>query len=47
VRRAGLQAPRENLDDAEVRRRFFEAALKEPRPSVMPEMERAYRELIA
>jgi SpoVK/Ycf46/Vps4 family AAA+-type ATPase len=47
VRRASLQAPRENLDGAEVRRRFFEASVKEPRPSVAPEMERAYRELIA
>jgi hypothetical protein len=28
-------------------RRFFEAALKETRPSVTPEMEREYRELAA
>ncbi|HEX2187316.1 MAG TPA: CDC48 family AAA ATPase [Longimicrobiaceae bacterium] len=45
VRRAGLQALREDLQTAEVPMRFFEAALKETRASVTPEMEREYEEL--
>jgi len=47
VRRAGVEALRENLDVREVPMRFFEAALKETRPSVTPEIEREYRELAA
>ncbi|HEX8275874.1 MAG TPA: CDC48 family AAA ATPase [Longimicrobiaceae bacterium] len=45
VRRAGLQAIRENLEMTEVPMRLFEAALKETRASVTPEMEREYEEL--
>ena len=47
VRRAGLQALRESLEAEEVPMRYFEAALAETRPSVTPEMEREYEELIA
>ena len=46
VRRAGLQAIRENLEMTEVPMRLFEAALKETRASVTPEMEREYEELL-
>ncbi|HEV2146231.1 MAG TPA: CDC48 family AAA ATPase [Longimicrobiaceae bacterium] len=46
VRRAGLQALRENLQTDEVPMRFFEAALKETRASVTPEMEEEYEELL-
>jgi transitional endoplasmic reticulum ATPase len=46
VRRAGLQALRENLDSETVPMRFFEEALKETRASVTPEMDREYRELV-
>ncbi len=45
VRRAGLQALREDLEIREVPMRFFEAALKETRASVTPEMEREYEEI--
>jgi transitional endoplasmic reticulum ATPase len=45
VRRAGLQALREDLDIEHVPMRFFEEALKETRASVTPELEREYREL--
>jgi transitional endoplasmic reticulum ATPase len=45
VRRAGLQALRENLQTEQVPMRFFEAALKETRASVTPEMEKEYEEL--
>ncbi len=45
VRRAGLQALRENLESVEVPMRFFEVALKESRASVTPEMEREYEEI--
>ncbi|MBB4636938.1 CDC48 family AAA ATPase [Longimicrobium terrae] len=45
VRRAGLQALRENLDIAQVPMRFFEAALKETRASVTPEVEKEYEEI--
>jgi transitional endoplasmic reticulum ATPase len=45
VRRAGLQAIREDLEMAEVPMRLFESALKETRASVTPEMEREYEEL--
>jgi transitional endoplasmic reticulum ATPase len=45
VRRAGLQAIREDLETAEVPMRLFESALKETRASVTPEMEREYEEL--
>jgi transitional endoplasmic reticulum ATPase len=47
VRRAGLEALREDLEVQEVPMRLFEAALKDTRPSVTPEMEREYRELAA
>ncbi|MEX1184165.1 MAG: CDC48 family AAA ATPase [Gemmatimonadota bacterium] len=46
VRRAGLQALREDLDIERVPMRFFEDALKETRASVTPEMDREYRDLI-
>jgi transitional endoplasmic reticulum ATPase len=45
VRRAGLQALRENLEVREVPMRLFEAALKETRASVTPEMEREYEQI--
>jgi transitional endoplasmic reticulum ATPase len=45
VRRAGLMALREDLEIARVPMRFFEAALKEGRASVTPEMEREYEQL--
>jgi transitional endoplasmic reticulum ATPase len=45
VRRAGLQALREDLDIERVSMRFFEEALTETRASVTPELEREYREL--
>jgi transitional endoplasmic reticulum ATPase len=47
VRRAELEALRENLDVRDVPMRFFERALKETQPSVTPEIEREYRELTA
>ncbi|HEX6309323.1 MAG TPA: CDC48 family AAA ATPase [Longimicrobiales bacterium] len=46
VRRAGLQALRDNLDIESVSMRFFEDALKETRASVTPEMDREYRDLV-
>ncbi|MEW5929194.1 MAG: CDC48 family AAA ATPase [Gemmatimonadota bacterium] len=46
VRRAGLQAIREDLEMTEVPMRLFETALKETRASVTPEMEREYEELL-
>ncbi len=45
VRRAGLQALRENLQADTVPMRFFEEALKESRASVTPEMEKEYEEI--
>jgi transitional endoplasmic reticulum ATPase len=45
VRRAGLQALRENLEATEVPMRFFEHALSEVRASVSPETEREYERL--
>lgn len=45
VRRAGLQALRENLEANVVPMRFFEQALQEVRASVTPEMEREYERL--
>jgi transitional endoplasmic reticulum ATPase len=45
VRRAGLQALREDLEIAAVPMRFFEEALKETRASVTDEMDREYRDL--
>jgi transitional endoplasmic reticulum ATPase len=47
VRRAGLHALRESLEIHEVAMRFFEAALRESRPSVTAEMEREYQEIAA
>jgi transitional endoplasmic reticulum ATPase len=46
VRRAGLQALREDLDADQVPMRFFTLAMKETRASVTPEMEREYEELL-
>jgi transitional endoplasmic reticulum ATPase len=46
VRRAGLQALRDNLDVEQVTMNYFEDALKETRASVTPEMDREYRDLI-
>ena len=45
VRRAGLQALRENVDAPLVPMRLFEEALLETRASVTPEMDEEYREL--
>ena len=45
VRRAGLHALREDLRTTEVPMRLFEAALKETRASVTPEMEKEYEEI--
>jgi transitional endoplasmic reticulum ATPase len=46
VRRAGLQALRENLDVEKVSMSYFEDALSQTRASVTPEMDREYRELV-
>ena len=46
VRRAGLQALREDLDTTEVPMRLFEEALRQTRASVPPEMEEEYRRLL-
>jgi transitional endoplasmic reticulum ATPase len=45
VRRAGLFALRESLGATRVNSDHFEAALKETRASVTPEMERDYEEI--
>ncbi len=45
VRRAGLQALREDLETESVGMRFFEQGLKESRATVTPEMEREYEEI--
>jgi transitional endoplasmic reticulum ATPase len=45
TRRAGLNALREDLDASSVGMRYFEAALKETRASVTPDMEREYEEI--
>jgi transitional endoplasmic reticulum ATPase len=45
VRRAGLEALRENLEAVRVEMRFFEEALKATRASVTPEMEREYEDI--
>jgi transitional endoplasmic reticulum ATPase len=45
VRRAGLQALRENVNAPVVPMRLFEEALHETRASVTPEMDEEYREL--
>jgi transitional endoplasmic reticulum ATPase len=46
VRRAGLQALRDDLATEQVTMSYFEEALKETRASVTPEMDREYRELV-
>ncbi len=46
VRRAGLEALRENIDSEIVNASHFEAALGETRASVTKEMEREYEELL-
>ncbi|HEX8693095.1 MAG TPA: CDC48 family AAA ATPase [Longimicrobium sp.] len=45
VRRAGLQALREDLESPRVEMRRFEAALAESRASVTPDMEREYEQI--
>ena len=45
VRRAGLLALREDLEVAIVPMRLFDAALKDTRASVTPEMEKEYEEM--
>ncbi len=45
VRRAGLQALREDVDTDVVPMRFFEAGLEETRASVTPDMEREYEQM--
>ncbi|MDX1631780.1 MAG: CDC48 family AAA ATPase [Thermoanaerobaculia bacterium] len=45
VRRAGLQALRADLDTSVVPMAYFEAALKETRASVTPQMEEEYRQI--
>ena len=46
VRRAGLQALREDLETSVVPMRLFEEALRQTRASVPPEMEEEYRRLL-
>jgi transitional endoplasmic reticulum ATPase len=46
TRRAGLLALRESLEATQVRRTHFEQAARETRPSVTPEMEREYEEML-
>lgn len=46
TRRAGLLALRESLEAAQVQRAHFEQAARETRPSVTPEMEREYEEML-
>ena len=46
VRRAGLQALRDDLNVELVTMNYFEDALKETRASVTPEMDREYRDLV-
>ncbi|MGO4524816.1 CDC48 family AAA ATPase [Microvirga sp. 2MCAF35] len=46
TRRAGLLALRESLQAAHVTMAHFEQALRETRPSVTPEMEREYEEMV-
>jgi transitional endoplasmic reticulum ATPase len=46
VRRAGLQALRDDLATERVTMKYFEDALKATRASVTPEMDREYRELV-
>ncbi|HEX7004946.1 MAG TPA: CDC48 family AAA ATPase [Trueperaceae bacterium] len=46
VRRAGMQALRENLQTEAVSMRYFEQALAETRASVTPEMEEEYRRMV-
>jgi len=45
VRRAGLQALRENIDARTVTMRCFEEGLRDSRASVTPEMEKEYEEI--
>jgi transitional endoplasmic reticulum ATPase len=46
TRRAGLLALRESLEAQTVTKAHFEQALRETRPSVTPEMEREYEEMV-
>ena len=46
VRRAGLAALREDLEASRVPMRLFESALEETRPSVTPEMEEEYEQIL-
>jgi len=45
VRRAGLQALREDVESREIPMRLFEDSIKETRASVTPEMEEEYRKM--
>jgi transitional endoplasmic reticulum ATPase len=47
VRRAGLIALRERIDNAEVSQANFERALEDSRASVTPEVEREYEQMAA
>jgi transitional endoplasmic reticulum ATPase len=47
VRRAGLLAVRESMDNEQVADRHFQKAMAEGRASVTPEMEREYEEMLA
>jgi len=47
VRRAGLSALRQSLENATVTMEHFERALGDTRPSVTPEMEREYEQIAA
>ena len=47
VRKAGLEALRENVEAREVTMEYFERALRESHPSVTPEMEEDYRKISA
>jgi transitional endoplasmic reticulum ATPase len=46
VRRAGLQALRDDLHVEQVTMKYFEDALQQTRASVTPEMDREYRDLV-
>ncbi len=46
TRRAGLLALRESLDTQQVTMAHFEQAMRETRPSVTPEMEREYEDML-
>jgi transitional endoplasmic reticulum ATPase len=45
VRKAGLQAMRENIESKIIPMRFFDEALKDSSPSVTPEMDEEYKNI--